>query len=163
MNNNVKENFIALKSLMKEIEKDLKEQLKVEDKVPEDKTNSMKDLLEFTKDEMKKRPSTSKPGKVEKGKKSSKKHIKKSVMELKALIEEISVMKANDGSPGQSPDARFGPSEAGTDPSRIEDVRAAEEAGSEGPTGEGSTGAGSTGQSTDTPTQEPEDDIKNPF
>jgi hypothetical protein len=98
MNDNVKENFIALKSLMKEIEKDLKEQMKVEDKVPEDKTNSMKDLLEFTKDEMKKRPTTSKPGKVEKGKKSSKKDIKKSVTELKSLIDEIQVdiMKSDD-------------------------------------------------------------------
>jgi hypothetical protein len=155
MNDNVKENFIALKSLMKEIEKDLKEQMKVEDKVPEDKTNSMKNLLEFTKDEMKKRPSTSKPGKVEKGKKSSKKDIKKSVTELKSLIDEIrgDIMKSDPYGPnaGEMVD-NFLTEEEMLAISRADLIKREAE-------GEGSTGAGSTGQSPDARKKEREFDI----
>lgn len=97
---NVHKTAFALKSILKEVEKDLKEQMKVEDTVPEKKTESLKELLEFTKDEMKKRPNPSKPGKVEKGKKSSKLgDVKKSIEDLKNLISEISTYKA------QSPSA----------------------------------------------------------
>lgn len=79
----------SLKSLMKDIEKDLEDSMKVEDKVPEKKTDSLKELLEFTKDEMAKRPTKSPEGKVEKGKKVSKKNVKKSIEELSSLIKSI--------------------------------------------------------------------------
>jgi hypothetical protein len=55
----------------------------------------LKELLEFTRDEMKKRPTTSKAGKVEKGKKSSKLgDVKKSIEELRVLIAEVATYKS---------------------------------------------------------------------
>jgi hypothetical protein len=105
---NINKAAFALKSLMKEIESDLKNQMKVEDRVPEGDTDSMKKLLEFTKKETSKRPKTNKPGAVEKGKKSQNKsskskHVKKSIEELRTLLNEISTYKTMGA---QSPDAR---------------------------------------------------------
>jgi hypothetical protein len=97
MNDNVIKAAITLKSLMNQIKKDLDSHMKVEDKVPEDKTNSMKELLKFTGEETKNRPTTSKPGKVEKGKKVKSKKIKtvkKSVDELMVLLAEVGTYKA---------------------------------------------------------------------
>lgn len=109
---NINKTAIALKSLMKEIESDLKKQMKVEDRVPEGDTESMKKLLEFTKKETSKRPKVSKPGSVEKGKKSQNKsskskHVKKSIEALRTLLNEISTYKTMGA---QSPDARLNPS-----------------------------------------------------
>jgi len=98
---NINQAVFALKSLVKEVENDLKNQMKVEDSVPETDTESLHKLLDFTKKEMIKRPKDYKKHKIEKGKKL--KTVKKSVDDLMGLLAEVGTYKAAAAKPGQSP------------------------------------------------------------
>jgi hypothetical protein len=73
----------SLKSILKEAERYLDDQMREEDKIPENKTESMKDLLELTNKKTKSRKVT----KTKKVKKT--RDIKKSVSTLKSLIDEV--------------------------------------------------------------------------